>query len=192
VVVVGNLLYYDGPGFNPRKHLLDIYKPQDLVNAPVLLFIHGGAWQRGDKLLYAYLGRAFASRGFTTVIINYRLTPEVRHPGHVQDVARAFAWTYRNITAHGGNPAGIFVMGHSAGGHLAALLALDEQYLEAEGLTTSLIRGAMPISGVYNLNAIPGFDSIFTSDPEVRRNASPRFVATAGPFFPFKNLSMGR
>jgi acetyl esterase/lipase len=173
VVTVGNLLYYDDPDFHPRKHLLDIYKPQDLVNAPVLLFIHGGGWQRGDKLLYAYLGRAFASRGFTTVVINYRLSPEVRHPTHVQDVARALAWIYRNISAHGGNPEAIFVMGHSAGGHLAALLALDETYLEVHGLSTSLIRGVMPMSGVYNLNAIPGFHSVFTSDPQARHEASP-------------------
>lgn len=173
VEVVTNIVYYNGPDFNPKKHLLDIYEPKGLSSAPVLMFVHGGGWQSGDKSLYSYLGRTFASQGFTTVVISYRLTPEVQHPGHIQDVARAFAWIYRNIAQHNGNPERVFVAGHSAGGHLTALLALDERYLNAEGLSTNRIRGAMPISGVYDLNTIPGFDSVFTSDPETRREASP-------------------
>lgn len=173
VDAVTNLVYYNGPEFDPQEHLLDIFKPQGLANAPVLIFIHGGGWQSGDKSLYPYLGRAFASQGFTTVIINYRLTPEVMHPGHIEDVARAFAWVYRNIAQYGGNPQQIFVSGHSAGGHLSALLALDERYLQAEGLSTDLIKGVLPISGVYDLNTIPGFNSVFTSDPAKRRDASP-------------------
>lgn len=173
VQVVSNVIYYSGPGFNPTKHILDIYKPRALSNVPVLLFVHGGGWQDGDKSLYSYLGRTFASRGFTTVVISYRLTPEVMHPGHIQDVARAFAWIYRNIAQQGGDPERIFITGHSAGGHLVALLALDERYLQGEGLSTDLIRGAMPISGVYDITAIPGFESVFGSDPEARRDASP-------------------
>jgi len=107
------------------------------------------------------------------VVTNYRLTPEVVHPGHIQDIARAFAWTYRNITRYGGDPERIFLGGHSAGGHLAALLALDERYLAAEGLSPELVRGVIGISGVYDLNAIPGFEAIFGADPEARRDASP-------------------
>jgi len=168
-----DLIYYQGPGFDPHEHILDVFEPKGLTNAPVLIFIHGGAWISGDKNLYGYLGRTFASQGFVTVIINYRLTPEVMHPGHIQDVARAFAWVYRNIAQYGGNAKEIFVIGHSAGGHLAALLALDERYLAAEGLATDLIKGTIPISGVYDLNAIPGLDSVFTSDPAKRRDASP-------------------
>jgi acetyl esterase/lipase len=173
VEVATNLAYYNGPDFDPQEHVLDIYEPKGLSNAPVLIFIHGGGWTSGDKNLYPYLGRAFASQGFTTAIINYRLTPEVMHPGHIEDVARAFAWVYRNIAQYGGNAKEIFVTGHSAGGHLAALLALDGRYLQAEGLSTDLIKGVMPISGVYDLNAIPGFDSVFTSDPAKRGDASP-------------------
>lgn len=171
--VVKNIVYYDGPGFNPKRHILDIYMPQGLKNAPVLIFVHGGGWTSGDKGLYWFIGHAFARREITTVVISYRLTPEVMHPGHIEDVARAFAWVYRNISKYGGNPEKIFVTGHSAGGHLTALLALDERYLEAHGLSTDLIRGAIPISGIYNLNTLRGYDAVFSSDPQKRRDASP-------------------
>ena len=173
VTFVQGIVYYEGAGFNPKKHILDIYMPQGLTKAPVLMFVHGGGWTFGDKSLYSYLGRTFAREGFTTVVISYRLTPEVMHPGHIEDVARAFAWVHKNITKYGGNPEQIFVTGHSAGGHLTALLALDERYLEAHGLSTDLIRGALPISGVYNLNTRPGFNAVFTDDPQKRRDASP-------------------
>jgi len=168
-----NLIYYNGPGFNPQKHILDVFSPKDLPSAPVLFFIHGGGWRSGDKSIYPFLGRTFAQQGFVTVVISYRLTPEVQHPGHIQDVARAFAWTYKNIAQYGGNPNQIFVTGHSAGGHLAALLALNKKYLQAEGLSTDLIKGVSPISGVYNITALAGFNDVFTSDPEMRRDASP-------------------
>lgn len=171
--VATNLVYYNGPGFNPQKHVLDIFSPKDLPNAPVLFFIHGGGWRSGDKSIYPFFGRTFAQQGFVTVVISYRLTPEVQHPGHIQDVARAFAWVYKNISQYGGNPNQIFVAGHSAGGHLAALLALNKKYLQAEGLSTDLIKGVSPVSGVYNITALAGFNDVFTSDPETRRDASP-------------------
>jgi acetyl esterase/lipase len=121
----------------------------------------------------------------------------VRHPEHVQDVARAFAWTHKNIPQYGGRADQIFVCGHSAGGHLVALLATDERYLQAEGWSLKEIRGAIPISGVYFIpgiqinaggslprggrqangadvpNPAPPFSSVFTSDEKLRRDASP-------------------
>jgi acetyl esterase/lipase len=179
-----NLVYYDGPGFNPQKHILDIFAPKEVPNAPVLLFIHGGGWRTGDKNIYPFLGRAFAQQGFVTVNISYRLSPEVQHPAHIQDVARAFAWVYKNIAQYGGNPKQLFVTGHSAGGHLTALLALNKKYLQAEGLSTDLIKAALPISGIFNISNIGGAD-IFTSDPELRRDASPiNFVSEKqSPFY---------
>jgi acetyl esterase/lipase len=177
-------VYYTGPGFNPQKHILDVFSPQGLTHAPVLLFIHGGGWRSGDKNIYPFVGRTFARQGLVTVNISYRLTPEVQHPGHIQDVARAFAWIYKNIAQYGGNPSQIFVTGHSAGGHLTALLALNKKYLQAEGLSTDLIKAALPISGVFNLGNL-GLNEVFTSDPEIRRDASP--IAHVGekqpPFF---------
>jgi acetyl esterase/lipase len=178
VKVVKNLAYVEGPAAHPKKHKLDLYLPENAADFPVLIFIHGGAWVSGDKDyvlgLYGNIGRAFAKRGIGTVVINYRLSPDVAHPAHIQDVAKAVAWVKRNIKAHGGRPDQIFVSGHSAGGHLTALLASDESRLKAEGLSFADIKGAICLSGVY---MIPEqgrlFDGAFTTDAKTRREASP-------------------
>ncbi len=175
VEAVKDIAYYDGPGAHKTKHRLDLYLPRGQKDFPVLFFVHGGAWQRGDKAMlgiYGSLGRFYAHHGIGTVVINYRLSPEVRHPEHVKDVARAFAWTYKNIARYGGRPDRIFVGGHSAGGHLVALLATDESYLKAEGLTAKAIRGVIGLSGVYR---VPDryLASVFGTDPEMRKQASP-------------------
>ncbi len=173
VEVIRDLPYYDGPDFDPHKNTLDLYRPQDRSEAPVLVFVHGGGWTSGDKALYGFIGRTFAQRGFLTIVTNYRLSPEVTHPTHVQDVARAIAWVYRRIAQYDGDPERIVLMGHSAGGHLVSLVTLDERYLAAEGFDTTLIRGVIPISGVYDLTKMPGFVSVFSGIPSVRWDASP-------------------
>jgi acetyl esterase/lipase len=173
IEVIRDLPYYDGPDSDPRKNTLDLYQPQGRSEAPVLIFVHGGGWTSGDKALYGFIGQTFAQRGFLTVVTNYRLSPEVTHPKHVQDVARAIAWVYRRIAQYGGDPERIVLMGHSAGGHLVSLVTIDERYLAAEGLDTTLIRGVIPISGVYDLTKIPGFVSVFSGIPAVRWDASP-------------------
>lgn len=182
--VYTNIAYYEGPDAHPSKHRLDLFVPQGLQDAPVLIFVHGGAWTSGDKNLYSFIGRAFAEQGFVTAVINYRLSPQVQHPAHIEDVARAFAWVHRNVARYGGNPEKIFVMGHSSGGHLTALLALDEKYLQAHGLTLSAIRGAVPISGIYDVTVEPPdpinvYRVVFGTDPQVRRDASP--ITHVGP-----------
>lgn len=179
-----NIPYYDGPDAHPVKHRLDLFVPQGVKDAPVLIFVHGGAWTSGDKNLYSFIGRAFAEQGFVTAVINYRLSPQVQHPAHIEDVARAFAWVHKNIAQYGGNPEKIFVMGHSSGGHLTALLALDEKYLQAHGLTLAAIRGAIPISGIYDVTIEPPdpinvYRIVFGTDPQVRRDASP--ITHVGP-----------
>jgi acetyl esterase/lipase len=175
VKVVKDIAYYDGADADKVKHKLDLYLPKDKENYPVLLFVHGGAWVHGDKdflKLYSSLGTSFAQQGIGVVVTNYRLSPGVKHPEHVKDVARAFAWTYRNIEKYGGRPDAIFVGGHSAGGHLSALLATDETYLKAEGLSIDKIKGVIPISGVYK---IPDglLTNVFGKDDEARKNAGP-------------------
>jgi acetyl esterase/lipase len=182
VEAVKDVAYYDGPGAHKVKHRLDLYLPRGQKDFPVLFFVHGGAWQRGDKAMlgvYSALGSFYARHGVGAVVINYRLSPAVQHPEHVKDVARAFAWTHKNIARYGGRPDRIFVCGHSAGGHLIALLATDESYLKAEGLSTKAIRGAIALSGVYR---IPDryLASVFGTDPEVRKQASPIEHARAG------------
>ncbi len=81
--------YLEGEGADPVKHTLDVFRPEGQQGLPVLLFFHGGVWQQGDKSAYSSVGRAFARRGILTLVVSYRLTPAVRHPGHVRDAARA-------------------------------------------------------------------------------------------------------
>ncbi len=153
---VRNLAYYEGPGADSVRHRLDLYYPKDVKNYPVVVLVHGGAWIMGDNRccgLYSAVGEFLASRGIGAVLPNYRLSPAVKHPAHVQDVARALAWTRANIAAYGGRPDQIFLAGHSAGGHLVALLATDESYLKAEGLRTTDIKGVIALSGVYRIPA---------------------------------------
>lgn len=177
------------------KRRLDIFRPRGKEGAPVLFFVHGGAWVVGSKEgflgipRYRDVGRTLARQGIVTVLPNYRLSPRVRHPEHIRDIARAFAWTRRNVARYGGRVDQLFVGGHSAGGHLSALLTTDARYLRAEGLDPSAIRGVLAISGVYNVDglmlklwpekdgkvsaALHPFFLVFGSDLEAARDASP-------------------
>jgi acetyl esterase/lipase len=172
VETVLDVAYYEGEDADPRKHKLDLYLPKGQQNFPVLFFIHGGAWTTGDRKLYGLVGMVFARNGIGTVVISYRLTPRVQHPGHIEDVARAFAWTHKNIGRYGGRADQIFVTGQSAGGHLAALLATHARYLQAQNLTLQDIRGAMPISGIYTFE--PGrMARVIGAGQEAADSASP-------------------
>ncbi len=182
VKTVKDVAYYDGAGYDPIKHKLDLFLPDGRKDYPVVLFVHGGAWLHGDKNFlgfYSALGRSLARQGIGVAVINYRLSPGVKHPEHVKDVARAFAWLHKNVARYGGRPDRLFVCGHSAGGHLVSLLATDEAYLRAVGLSTKNVRGAIPISGVYNVPN--GFlPTVFGKGPEAGKNASPINFARAG------------
>jgi acetyl esterase/lipase len=140
------------------RHQLDIYRPIGKGRYPVLFFLHGGAWVAGSKDnvfgVYGYgtIARCLAERGLVVIVPNYRLSPGVRHPEHIKDVARAFAWTYRHCEAYGGDRQLLFVGGHSAGGHLAALLATDESYLKQVGRAVKDLRGVIGVSGVYRVD----------------------------------------
>jgi acetyl esterase/lipase len=170
-----DLPYYTGDDADKVRHTLDVYRPKGQKDVPVLIFVHGGAWVFGDKDFFGVhsaVGKAFARHGICTVVTNYRLSPGVKHPEHVKDVARAFAWTVKNIGKYGGKADQIFVCGHSAGGHLVSLLATDNTYLKAEGLSTDAIKGVIPLSGVY---AIPDgfFKEVFGGEAAARKDAGP-------------------
>src|SRR3954454_362280 len=154
VDVVKDVAYYDGKDADPVKHKLDLYLPQGKQDFPVLFFVHGGAWVLGDKSghfgLYNTLGRYYASQGIGVVVTNYRLSPGVKHPEHVKDVARAVVWTYKNVSKHGGNPDARVLIGHSAGASLVSLVTTDETYLKELGARTKIIKGLVSISGPYD------------------------------------------
>jgi len=181
-----NISYRDDKDADPVKHKLDLYLPKGQKDFPVLFFVHGGGWHSGNKELYTAIGQVFARNGIGAVVINYRLTPKVQFPGHMEDVAKAFAWTHANIARYGGRADRIICCGHSAGGHLVALLATDEKYLKAEKCSFKDIRCVVPISGVYALDEIHGlYQSVFGRDRAERKDASPMFHVTKGhpPFF---------
>lgn len=166
--------YREGPEADATRHKLDVYVPKGTTNAPVFFFVHGGAWRMGDRSQYPPLGNRYALEGLVTVVPSYRLAPNHLHPAQIEDVAAAFAWTVRHIAGHGGDTNRIYVGGHSAGGHLAALLCLDERHLAAHGISPKHIRGVLALSGVYDLTGGEGLESVFGRDAEVRRVASPQ------------------
>ena len=183
---VKDLTYADGPADDAEKHKLDIYRKTGSAKAPVLFFVHGGAWKSGDRKQYPFFGNRFAKAGYTVVIPSYRLSPKHKYPAQIEDVADAFAWTVKNIAAQGGDPSRIFIAGHSAGGHLVALLATNPELLAKRGLSAKNIRGVLALSGVHDITAIESGSSspTFGSDPEVLRAASPiKFVRSGLPPF---------
>lgn len=170
---VTNVAYQDGPDADPVRHRLDFYYPKGQKDYPVLFFVHGGAWRIGSKDWYGGLGDLFAKNGIGVVLINYRLSPKVQHPAHVEDVARAFAWTHKNVGKYGGRADQIIVSGHSAGGHLVALLATDESYLKTYKLSAANIKAMIPMSGVYEIAPIAMFHDAFGKDESKYKKASP-------------------
>jgi acetyl esterase/lipase len=151
---VRDVLYQTGPGADPFRHRLDLFLPRNKQNFPIVVLVHGGGWDVGDNRcsgLYSSVGEFLASQGICAVLPNYRLSPQVMHPEHVQDVARAVAWARSHVGEYGGNAERLYLMGHSAGGHLVSLLAADESYLQAEGMNSADIKGVITFSGVYRI-----------------------------------------
>lgn len=179
VEAVNDIEYAQGAAEDAEKHRLDVYRPKGAARRPVLFFVHGGAWVRGDRKQYPFFGNHFAKAGNVVVVPSYRLAPKHPHPAQIEDVAAAFAWTVRHIADHGGDPARIVIAGHSAGGHLVALLAANEKYLRAHGLDARAIRGVISLSGVPDVTGEAGA-RVFGNDPAVRREASPLFHVRAG------------
>jgi len=174
VRVLRDLPYWESPSRDPVRHHLDLYLPTQGRDWPVVVMFHGGAWMINHKGISANVGYALADHGYAVVCANYRLFPHVRYPDMVRDAARAVAWTKNNVAAHGGNPQCLFVMGHSAGAYLAAALAADPRYLAEFGMNAASLRGAIPVSGVYEVENIDWpWRIIFTNHREVWRAASP-------------------
>lgn len=132
---------------------LDLFPVAGNPDAPLLVFIHGGYWQSLDKGDFSYLAPAFAEAGIAYASINYDLAPKVSIPTMVQQVRRALAWLGANGRQYGVDVSRLAVAGHSAGGHLASL-AVEPEWMAAAGFAPDSIRGAISISGVYDLEPI--------------------------------------
>ncbi len=147
------------------RQRLDVYRPRAARNpAPAVVFLYGGRWQHGSRTEYRLLGNALTRRGFVVVVPDYRLYPEVLFPVFVEDGARAVHWTRDNAARFGIDTTRIFVVGHSAGAHTAALLALDERWLRNVGLTAGAVRGYVSLAGPV--------DTVWT-DPDVQALMGP-------------------
>jgi acetyl esterase/lipase len=133
------------------RHTLDVCRPLDVVTAPVVVFFYGGAWRSGNKELYRYVGKALARCGYVVAVPDYRIYPEVCYPEFIEDAALAARWVRDNIARFGGDPHKIFLMGHSAGAHIAAMLATDRHWLQRVELSPHPdISGLIGISGPYD------------------------------------------
>ncbi|MEP7185785.1 MAG: alpha/beta hydrolase [Rhodanobacter sp.] len=129
---------------------LDVYRPANASNAPVVVFFFGGSWKSGKRQWYAWVGEALAKRGLVVVIPDYRLWPKVKLDGFMQDGARAVAWTHTHAGEYGGDPRKLFVMGHSAGAHIGALLATDAHWLKEVGMQPRQLSGFIGLAGPYD------------------------------------------
>ncbi|MCK5833854.1 alpha/beta fold hydrolase [bacterium] len=150
--------YPDGTAPNPEKNMLDVYVPSGITEpAPVLFFIHGGTWTYGDRSEFTAVGATLSDQeGFVTVVISYSLSdslhPDISHPDHMLDVAQAFKWTVDNIEEYGGDPSRIIVMGHSAGAHLATLLATNTRFLDTLSIDIENIKAVISFNmGIYDI-----------------------------------------
>ena len=155
-----NLIYDDARGLR-----LDIYTPHQRKRAPVVVYFHGDRWTEGDKADFRFVGQALTMQGYVAVLPNYRLYPDVRFPAFVEDGAAALKWVRESVARYGGDPAQVFVMGHSSGAHIAAMLALNEDYLKAVGGSRSWIKGMIGLAGPY--------DFLPLSDPDLRNLFGP-------------------
>lgn len=179
-------LFYGDPGDEPdaARRSLDLYlPPSSRTLPPLLIFVHGGFWVMGDEnfQIGSSLARELVARGVAVALVRYRLGPKHRHPAQVEDVAAAVAYLAKEAGRYGYDSARVYLAGHSAGAHLAALAALDESYLRARGLGPGTLAGVIGISGIYELSGRGEFsldqqraiEETFGGDPEALREASP-------------------
>jgi acetyl esterase/lipase len=173
------LAYGDGP-----REKFDAYTPVGSPpdgGWPVVVFFYGGSWNSGERKQYEFVGEALASRGVLTLVPDYRLYPEVRYPDFLKDSAKAVAWALEKSASLGGNPKRVFVMGHSAGGYNAAMVALDPRWLQESGHAPRELAGWVGIAGAYDFfpTENPQVQPVFFH-PNYPANALPIELPLAG------------
>jgi acetyl esterase/lipase len=164
------------------RNRLDLYVPQKASNRPVVIFWYGGSWVKGSKAQYSFVGTTLAEHGIVAVLPDYRLYPQVSFPAFDVDGARAVAWVEQHAREYGGDPSNIVLMGHSAGGHTAAFLALNHAFLRKYGADPECISGLVGLSGTYVL--VPDTDELRATFPAPYTEADwqpIRFVDSSAP-----------
>ncbi|WP_432799028.1 alpha/beta hydrolase [Poriferisphaera sp. WC338] len=170
MIIHRDVVYAEYENYDPHLTSMDIYKPAELASPapdkpllPVIIYIHGGALKIGDKRGVHHKPAFFTQQNYIFISINYRLSPgqpsaPVRHPMHIQDTAAAIAHIYSMIRQHHGNPDRLFIVGHSAGAYLAALIATNPSYLAEHDLPLDILKGVIPIdTAKYDLLPIRRF-----------------------------------
>lgn len=180
-IVEQTAAYLPGP-----RHDLDVYAPEPgtrPADLPVVVFFYGGGWEDGDRGMYRFVGAELAAHGIVAVIPDYRLYPDVVFPAFMQDAAQAVAWARAHAAAFGGDPHRLFLMGHSAGGQIATLLALDGEYLKAAGVDSKDIRGVVGLAGPYDFLPLKSatLKAIFGPEAERWRSQPIDFVKPGAP-----------
>ncbi|MFM2144132.1 MAG: Phenmedipham hydrolase [Verrucomicrobiota bacterium] len=162
---------------------LDVYSPPEGKNHPVIVWIHGGGWSKGDKASLQQKPQAFVDKGFVLVSVNYRLVPAVTVKDIMADLAKSVRWVRDHAAEHRGDPNALLIMGHSAGAHLAALLCTDDRYLKAAGVSLTCLKGCVPLDvSAYDIpkrihdvddGISKTFKTVFGADEAAQREVSP-------------------
>lgn len=177
-----------------ERQMLDVYAAPNAKDKPIVFWIHGGGWKAGDKSSVQKKPQAFVDKGFVFVATNHRFFPNVTVRKMTGDIAKAIHWVHDHAKEYGGDPKSIFVMGHSSGAHLAALVCTDESYLKAEGLPLSIIKGCVPVDvSVYDIpkrfkdggSVAPAtFTAVFGESQAAHRDLSPATHVAKGKNIP--------
>jgi arylformamidase len=186
IVRSADIPYSTAAGASSDRNLLDVYSTKYPAAAPVIIFFHGGSWQRGQKSAVGQKPLGFVPMGYVVVSATYRFRPEVTVAEMATDVARAVAWVKGNISQYGGDPTRVFLMGHSAGAHLVSLVGTNGSYLNSVGLKLADLDGVISLdTGPYNvgkqLERVQGrssvyaqmIRSVFEGDPKTLEAVSP-------------------
>jgi acetyl esterase/lipase len=165
----------DNPFDSAHGLSLDVYAPIHADQAPVVVYFYGGSWMTGKRAWYRWMGEALAAQGIVAVIPDYRLWPAVRMDGFLHDGAEAVRWARDHAAMFGGDPSRLFVMGHSAGGHIAAMLATDKQWLAAVGMKPRDLAGFIGVAGAYDFLPLdePEYIAMFGATPGEQARSQP-------------------
>lgn len=179
VIRIADIAYDSQPGVDPRRQSLDLYLREGLTNAPVVLYVHGGSWVRGDKARALFKPTALVPEGYLFASINYRFRPTVSLSEMAQDVATAAAWIKRHAAKYGGDGSRIALMGHSAGAHLVAAVGTNGTFMEAAGAMLADLSSVVAIdTAMYNVplqmkSALSAHTNAFGTDREAWMPVSP-------------------
>ncbi|MDN5923428.1 MAG: alpha/beta hydrolase [Xanthomonadales bacterium] len=165
-----------GEVFDPAHHLaMDIYAPKDAQHLPVVVFLYGGSWQDGKRQWYRWMGETLARQGLVVAIPDYRKYPDVHMAGFMSDATLAVGWMHAHAGHYGGDPDTMFLMGHSAGAQIAALLATDGRWLARVGMQPSRLAGFIGVAGPYDFLPLtdPAFIGMFGATADAQAQSQP-------------------